>query len=588
MDLEALNQLKQHAQMGDAKAAFDLGVYLQRMHEYSPRDPDQSLHWLMTAAKLGHAPAMLAISKLPPGQIEKSGKSRQEWVRSAAHLGDREATRILTFEPLVPGCDETTLRKALDQISVLVTEGDIRAAYNIADMYRVGNVVQRDRREMLYWFRRAAESEDNFARYMLAIHLFKDASEGRERDEAISILRTVDIDDHRVSHILEFANKHGIGITRSYDAAMQQIHKQIEQGEIETTFELAVFELNVEDNRPYATTLLEKNIAKGHVPSLLMLGGLWRMSSVPDYIWPLVEKEANSGDVNAAYLMADKNELHPDNRKAYEQWLEKAASGGHPQAIYDKGRLYYWGRGDSRNLSTATQLFEKAAKLGVKSAFYWLGRIQEEQGDLAGALESYVAAAGDYDTDIARANLLARPSTSITDFNSALRIYRNFMGNSEAMLGIGKLYEYGHGVKFDPGEASNWYVEIVNSIFDTAMMRASDQEAAFRLGQLFEEGKGRTKSAEIAAYCYMLSGNEQAFDRLSAMFESGIGVEKDLLAAYLCAAYHGGGMGNPLSDNALRLSKVLTPQELEDAAKKLSYWQTRLQDLGQDSLEAIL
>ena len=112
-----------------------------------------------------------------------------------------------------------------------------------------------------------------------------------------------------------------------------------------------------------------------------------------------------------------------------ETWFEKAAAQGDPHASYSLGLLYFHGRGVTKDVDKARELWEKAANKGVKNAQFNLGLLyyngEEAKQDYAKARKWFEMAAAQNDT--------------------------------HAQMILGLMYEGGEGVKKDLATAREWY-----------------------------------------------------------------------------------------------------------------------------------
>ncbi len=82
--------------------------------------------------------------------------------------------------------------------------------------------------------------------------------------------------------------------------------------------------------------------------------------------------QAQKGDAATQYKLGMQLWARLDYRKAFS-WLKAAADRGHPEAIYQLGMAYLYGRGTIQNYKYALQRFEQAARLNNTEAQYLLG-----------------------------------------------------------------------------------------------------------------------------------------------------------------------------------------------------------------------
>lgn len=89
-------------------------------------------------------------------------------------------------------------------------------------------------------------------------------------------------------------------------------------------------------------------------------------------ISPIEMAQAQKGDPAMQFKLGMQYWARLDYQKAFN-WIKAAADRGHPDAIYQLGMAYLYGRGTIQNYSYAHQRFEQAARLNNHEAQYLLG-----------------------------------------------------------------------------------------------------------------------------------------------------------------------------------------------------------------------
>ncbi|PSX07039.1 tetratricopeptide repeat protein [Photobacterium angustum] len=82
-----------------------------------------------------------------------------------------------------------------------------------------------------------------------------------------------------------------------------------------------------------------------------------------------IDEQAQSGNVNAQYLLAKKSEKNKDYINAFN-WYQKAANAGDAKSMHDLGYLYQTGKGTPKNESKAFDWYAKSAENGNSNAMY--------------------------------------------------------------------------------------------------------------------------------------------------------------------------------------------------------------------------
>ncbi|KAJ3316074.1 hypothetical protein HDV04_000283 [Boothiomyces sp. JEL0838] len=182
-----------------------------------------------------------------------------------------------------------------------------------------------------------------------------------------------------------------------------------------------------------------------------------------------------------------------DSRRAL-RWLEIAAE-VLPQAQYDMGEIYYYGKENKDvDYALAVEYFKKAAIQGHRESQFRLGRCY---GEAVGV----------------ELNLRA----SYHFYQQAA-----LQGHASAQSRCGYMLEHGIGIEMDLDMAVGWYEKAV---------AGSSASAQNHLGFLYRYGKGVDQNEEIAFNLFSLSaeaGNKVAQNHLGQCYESGSGCEQDM------------------------------------------------------------
>lgn len=139
-------------------------------------------------------------------------------------------------------------------------------------------------------------------------------------------------------------------------------------------------------------------------------------------------------------------------------------------------------------------------------------------------------------------------------------------GQVEAQFRLGQMYGRGEGVRLDRTEATRWYLKAANQ---------GHLEAQYYMGYRLEHGKGVAQSFTEAHAWYLKAadqGNPSAMHGLGQLYLRGRGVPQNQMEAYKwfnLAAVSGQGEFVTARD---RLSKKLTPAQLDEGQKLSSEW----------------
>ena len=205
---------------------------------------------------------------------------------------------------------------------------------------------------------------------------------------------------------------------------------------------------------------------------------------------------ADPGNPTFMFLLGRALSLGNKRLEAIKYYLD-AADHGHAGAMNDLGKVFEYGMGVPKNLTTAIVWYDRAAELGHACAMTHLGRLSESGLDAP------------------------------QDFTKAKHWYEKAaaLGNAVAMNNLANLFQHGRGVAPDLPAAADWYLKAAQLGLPTAMNS---------LGELSEGGMGVPQNYVTAKNWYRKAadlGNADAMGNLGALFESGRGGPQNLEAA---------------------------------------------------------
>jgi TPR repeat protein len=149
------------------------------------------------------------------------------------------------------------------------------------------------------------------------------------------------------------------------------------------------------------------------------------------------------------------------------EWYRKAAEQGHVKAQFDLGEMYLRGQGVPEDYTEALQWIQKAAKQNDPNAEAALGYIYASG---KGVPQDYSEAARWYTKAAEQGYPLAQQSLAYMYYNGqgvprnyaeAARLYRKAaeQGDVVAQQGLGYMYATGRGVPLGRGDAIVWYLK---------------------------------------------------------------------------------------------------------------------------------
>lgn len=507
------------------------------------------------------------------------GKKKSGKVLSAEEIKQllEEADRL---------CENEEYDKAFALDSRAAEAGDARAQTHMGWYYENGYGVTQDFDKAFEWYSRAAEQNFAPAQYCLgmcyeeAVGTAANPAEARryyalaaaqgmeEAKEALA--RLTDSDDNKTEtprlsdDEIQYAADVALALLEreQFDAAKEKAKGAAEYGNPTAMYVLGFCLLReVPDGSlgAEAEKWLRASADAGFAQAMLCLGIAYSQGKGVhknlEAAAELFEAAANAGNRHAYYHLGCCYEFGEGVGRNISRAVElyrKGADVGDPLAQFSLGQCYMTGTGVEEDYEEAARLFKAAAEQGCEGAQESLAMLEPLQapelsaeelmeGKLADA-EQFMA---DRNYDAARPLIeecaevgMPRAQTIMGHFyckalagyprNSAkaLKWYRRGAdgGDVEAMFGAAAILET-DGKEADIVEAARYYEHAA---------AAGNKEAAYRLGRVYENGKGVGKDERRAFTWYMVAaeGGDVLSQRIVAsMFETGRGTAEDLAQA---------------------------------------------------------
>ncbi|MBR6339732.1 MAG: sel1 repeat family protein [Alloprevotella sp.] len=270
--------------------------------------------------------------------------------------------------------------------------------------------------------------------------------------------------------------------------------------------------------------------------------------------------QANGGDAAArntvaGWIFEGTHGQEQNSEKAYKLWAA-AAQDNHPEAIANLGKCYENGMGTAKNVDTAYNLYEKAAKLGNKNIVAELKARADKTGDVraaqfvAGAYEKGLGVNKDMNTAYTYYGIVADKTNNLDLQKKIALYYLNNHEVSESMKWFQKLadagdalgqYYYGKNVFEGQGARADKEKGF------TYMLQAAKQnfpQAQNIVGQCYLKGAGVQRNPDQAALWFNEAarrGEYEAQWNLAQLYVAGEGVHKNYPEALhwmqVCAPY---------------------------------------------------
>ena len=306
------------------------------------------------------------------------------------------------------------------------------------------------------------------------------------------------------------------------DKEIQGIREKANEGDMEAQYELGRayyygeplnyqereskdYKDHEEDYKKEAFKWWKKAAEQGHIKAQCTLGatyfqGLDRVTKDYEESSKWYKKAAEQGDEDAQYNLGEHYEyghgVVKDLNEAYK-WYKKAAEKGYVDAEYKLGMMYYKGQGDVQDCKEAIKWYKKAAEK----------RHGKAQSDLAAMYYEGKCVAQDYNEAVDWYRRAANVRLRFIPLHG-LGVFRYVdEEDTEACYKLGQMYQSGRGVVKDNNEAFKWYKKAAER---------GHKEAQFGLGNMYCKDEGVEQDYIEAYKWYILSSNQGCTEAIQA------------------------------------------------------------------------
>ena len=504
MNEEEIDNICERTKKGDANAMNEMGVLY-----HNGRGVDQSfsnaMAWYEEAADHDNSDAWVNIGILYDfghGADVNYNHVTSMFIR-AASLGNEWAIKNIFFQSKVKGTNPD-FKEVMAWFKEAAELGDAGAMYYVGLLYEVREEEEWDRKEAITWYKKAADLGNADAMYRLG-YIHEDGLFTGKRDffeEAMKWYKKA-ADLGNADAIWRI----GINIyskEKKHEEAMKWFRKTADPD--------AVDEICGDDTddrpeeMPYeeAMSWFRKAAEQGNTNAMVTMGVFSSMlHEAGPYVNEHISWKVPSGHINErrSYVRVGSSS-YGTGRKGTEEsykeamsWFRKAADLGNTWAMLNISTVYYFGVGVERDYREATTWIRKAMDL---NNFY---HISTSLGYIRNDYRK-VELSDDWKTIIHMGVIEFNDQGTEQSYKDAMSWFRKAadLGSASAMNNIGIIYECGLGTEQDYKEAMQWY----------------------------------RKSADL--------GNTLAMLNLSLLYFNGWGVEKDYFEAmswYRKAVYSG-------------------------------------------------
>ncbi len=355
----------------------------------------------------------------------------------------------------------------------------------------------------------------------------------KEYSKAVSLFRPLaQADNDNAQWYMGTFYRRGQGVEQSYEQAVYWFDRSARNGDKDSQYELAklyYYGDGTAQDRKMAFKWYLAAAEQGHKKAAFDVGYAYKnangvkksYSKALKWYQKASEHNIDAASTGLGIMYENGQGVKKDFRKAAKLYA-KAADNGDAKGRAYLANMYYFGKGVKTNKEQGIKLFKQAAAMGSKYAKEELERFGIENdllGDAAyvaylkkdfkGAIKIWRDRAQQADV-AAMVNLgnIYKDVEAVQDYKKAMDWYKPAvtLGNSEAMVATGDLYNYGLGVPRDYEKAYQMYS---NAIME------NDPNGVYMFATLYDDGHGVEMDKDKAVQLYQVAadmGNQDAKD----------------------------------------------------------------------------
>ena len=309
-----------------------------------------------------------------------------------------------------------------------------------------------------------------------------------------------------------------------------------------------------------------KSAAKGgNAEALYRMGLLYLNGQGIPQNYPAAVKAlagaAERGHHEAQYQVARMYEMGQGVRTknplmAYK-WFQKAADGGHPGAQYQMAIRFADGRQAPQNHEKAFGWYMKAAQQRHMIAQFEVGRYYEL------GLETALCTRASSPIQCRQ-----RARKHVEDKDDSVLAFEWIMraadqGYAAAQYKIGEMYEQGRGVRKDAGAAAMWYTLAA----EQGLVEAQFKADLYKKSTQTERKEVLDRRARAADLREAEKGSAEAQLMVAKMYDNGVGVPKNFVKAYMWYNLAAAQGITEAGDGRDELELKMTARQISDAQR---------------------
>lgn len=534
-----------------AESAYQLGLLYENSQDETP-NYEEARHWYEKAANNDHLEAQYKLATLylqDPNKKIDYVKVRQLLEKAVVQNHVKATYQLgVLYQKGLGGMQDYAKAKQLFEDAV--KKGDIESLYQLGQMYENGWGVQQDYAKAKQYYEKAVNKGNTEALYLLGELYAKGLGVQQDYSQARTLLeKSANHGNIKASFLLAEMYKNGNGVQKNLETAKSLYEKVALKNDVNAQYLLGtIYENDYQDyKKAYewykkasdngsadaqcsiallyfygkgvkqdykkAKDWLDLSASKEHAKSQYILGCMYydgigvkrdKLLSIQWY-----EKSANQGydkaQASAGFLYMADSDIQ-DYTKS-EQWLSKAFEQNNLSACYWLGRLYleyYYDNHNSMFIKKAIKFYEKSANQGYIFAqselghLYWRGELVEQNYEKARVWYEKVVTQDESITKEISKNEMAYWKYREIEYKIELERINNLKGLSAFRLG--DIYAQGKGIEKNQKLAHEWYEKATNNY--------NNMDAQYELGKIYEKGIDVKKNIKKAIEWYEKAGNQ--------------------------------------------------------------------------------
>jgi uncharacterized protein len=243
------------------------------------------------------------------------------WMMAAALTLGSATACLADFEAGVKANNAGDYATALMEWRPLAERGDMKAQFNLAQLYDFGRGVAQDNEEAMKWYRMAADQGLSVAQYNLAKTLYDGQGIAHNYKEADKWFRKA-AEQGLIQAQFNLGQMYynGRGVAQDYREAMKWYRKAAEQGDAQAQLSLGflyIYGHGVDKSRPEGMGWFRKSAEQGNRDAQNVLGVFY----------------------NQKLVLLEKNIIQIRDKTVALMWLIVASMDGGEEAVKEKSKL---------------------------------------------------------------------------------------------------------------------------------------------------------------------------------------------------------------------------------------------------------